>query len=217
MLQGANRFERGSIFFNYLQDPDVYGPDILNHQVRETVPGVGHDSTAMFASSPALRWLFDFSGPGSPGNAGSELPNVGTGTYSFCRSPASQSLVSLAGPLTVPGGGADAPVLFDTANPNAEMYHFEAAPSSLTLTTVPVSASFADMDWVFLETNGHSTVNDPQRGGPGRHPTSGVAGHNTGEVDRVENAAPEQVVVELGPLTDADAHWHELKSPPLSR
>jgi hypothetical protein len=59
MLQGANRLERGSIFFQYLQD--YYGPDILNHQVRETVPGVGHDSTAMYASSPALKWLFDFS------------------------------------------------------------------------------------------------------------------------------------------------------------
>jgi hypothetical protein len=66
MLEGANRFERGSIFFGYLQA--YYGPDILNHQVRETVPGVGHDSTAMYASSPALNWLFDTPAP-APGPA----------------------------------------------------------------------------------------------------------------------------------------------------
>jgi hypothetical protein len=83
MLQGANRFERGSIFFDYLQD--YYGPDILNYQVRETVPGVGHDSTAMYASDPALRWLFDFNGPGSLGKPGSKLPDLGSGTSSAYR------------------------------------------------------------------------------------------------------------------------------------
>ena len=80
MLQGANRFERGSIFFDYLQD--FYGPDILNHQVRETVPGVGHDSTAMYASSSALNWLFDFNGAVRLGNPGSERPNLATRTSS---------------------------------------------------------------------------------------------------------------------------------------
>jgi hypothetical protein len=62
-LQGANRLERGSIYFNYLHYlQDYYGTDVLNfnHHVRETVPGVGHDSAAMYASSSALRWLFDY-------------------------------------------------------------------------------------------------------------------------------------------------------------
>jgi hypothetical protein len=79
MLQGKNRFERGTIFFEYLQD--YYGPGILDHQVRETVPGVGHDSTAMYASAPALKWLFDFDGSVQPGNTGVEPRYAGTGTY----------------------------------------------------------------------------------------------------------------------------------------
>jgi hypothetical protein len=58
MLQGANRFERGSLFFAYLQD--YYGPGVLDYQTLETVPGVGHDSTLMYASAPAANWLFDF-------------------------------------------------------------------------------------------------------------------------------------------------------------
>jgi hypothetical protein len=160
-LQGAYRFERGSIFFNYLQDD--YGADILNHQVRETVPGVGHDSAAMYTSSPALKWLFDYngsggSGSGSSGNAGSELPNVGAGTDSFYLSSASQSL---AGPLTVHGGGTDALVFSDTANPQAETYTFDAVPNQLTLTTVPVSVHFSGTASVYLKTNSFSTVNDP--------------------------------------------------------
>jgi hypothetical protein len=157
-LQGANRFERGSIFFNYLSYlQDSYQLDILSHQFRETVPGVGHDSTAMYASSPALKWLFDFNGPASPsGNPGSELPNVGTGSSSFDLSSANQSLAS----LTVHGGGTDTPVFFDTAYPDTQTYHFDAAPSSLTLTAVPVSVSFTDMASVFRETKGHSTMND---------------------------------------------------------
>jgi hypothetical protein len=56
-LQGANRFERGSTYYRYLQY--LYGPNVLNYQVRETVPGVGHNSALMYASSSGLRWLFD--------------------------------------------------------------------------------------------------------------------------------------------------------------
>jgi hypothetical protein len=56
-LQGANRFERGSTYFRYLQY--FYGANILNYHVLETVPGVGHSSALMYASSSSLRWLFD--------------------------------------------------------------------------------------------------------------------------------------------------------------
>src|SRR5262249_6469273 len=108
MLQGANRFERGSIFFDYLQD--YYGPGILNRQVRETVPGVGHDSTAMYASGPALKWLFDFNGWFSRDTPGFGLPNVGT--YPLTTNPVTRD--GFGGPacgtvqgLTVNGlGGA---------------------------------------------------------------------------------------------------------------
>jgi hypothetical protein len=48
MLQGANRFERGSTYYRYLQY--FYGPNILNYHVSETVPGVGHNSALMYAS-----------------------------------------------------------------------------------------------------------------------------------------------------------------------
>src|SRR5262249_34033369 len=87
-----------------------YGPDILNRQVRETVPGVGHDSTAMYASGPALKWLFDFTGWFSLGNPGFGLPNVGT--YTVTTNPVTRD--GFGGPacrtaqgLTVNGlGGA---------------------------------------------------------------------------------------------------------------
>jgi hypothetical protein len=35
----------------------------------------------MYASAPALKWLFDFDGSVQPGNTGLEPRNVGTGTY----------------------------------------------------------------------------------------------------------------------------------------
>jgi hypothetical protein len=56
-LQGANRFERGSTYYRYLQY--FYGPNILNYHVLETVPGVGHSSPLMYLSGSSLRWLFD--------------------------------------------------------------------------------------------------------------------------------------------------------------
>jgi hypothetical protein len=113
MLQGANRFERGSIFFDYLQD--YYGPDILNHQVRETVPGVGHDSTAMYASRAALRWLFDFGGGAPRGNPGLELPNVATAIYNSLQYNPGGRPGTLAGPSNVVsnGSGVDNPMSID--------------------------------------------------------------------------------------------------------
>jgi hypothetical protein len=106
MLQGANRFERGTIFFDYLQY--YYGPDILNYQVRETVPGVGHDSTAMYASSPALQWLFDFNGPGSPGKPGFQLPHVAVRTSPAFQYRRSGWSWNFQRPSHRPGNGSDA-------------------------------------------------------------------------------------------------------------
>jgi hypothetical protein len=63
MFQGTNRFERGATFFEYLQKEDLYGPGILEHHVRETVPGVGHNSGLMYVSSNSLQWLFDYPCP----------------------------------------------------------------------------------------------------------------------------------------------------------
>jgi hypothetical protein len=85
----------------------------------------------------------------------------GAGGNIFYVGQATQSLGSLAGALTVNGGGADALVFVDTANLNAETYNFDSVPGQLTLTTVPVSVSFTGMASVYLETNGFSTVNDP--------------------------------------------------------
>jgi hypothetical protein len=85
----------------------------------------------------------------------------GAGGNVFDLAAATGSLAKLAGPLQVNGGGADALVFFDAANPQAETYTFDAVPSQLTLTTVPVSVHFSGMASVFLETNGFSTVNDP--------------------------------------------------------
>ena len=87
--------------------------------------------------------------------------NGGAGGNVFYLASATQSLANLAGPLQVNGGGADALVFFDTANLNAETYTFDAVPSQLTLTTVPVSVHFSGMASVYLETNGLSTVDDP--------------------------------------------------------
>jgi hypothetical protein len=131
MLQGANRFERGSTFFEYLQD--YYGPDIINHQARETVPGVGHDSTAMYASSSALKWLFDFNGSVGPGNPGFELPNVGTGTDSAFRYNPGGWPWDFKGPPGVAGNGRG-------ANNNVSLDdHLAGFSGTHTITSNPVT------------------------------------------------------------------------------
>ena len=58
MLQGAYRFERGSIFYEYIQY--FYGSDIVTRHSLAIVPGVGHDATAMFTSSQSLSAIFDY-------------------------------------------------------------------------------------------------------------------------------------------------------------
>jgi hypothetical protein len=134
MLQGANRFERGSTFFDYLQG--YYGPDVLNRHVRETVPGVGHDGTAMYASGPALRWLFDYDGSAPPGSA---LPNVGAGAP--------------AGARGVNGGG-------DPTGRGAATYPSDADPGKLAPQAAPVAVDFAGVAPALLRANRHGTAND---------------------------------------------------------
>ena len=55
-LQGKNRLERGTIYYNHLND--FYGTSISETQHRDTVPGVGHDNRGMFTSSVGRYWLF---------------------------------------------------------------------------------------------------------------------------------------------------------------
>jgi hypothetical protein len=88
--------------------------------------------------------------------------NAGAGGDVFSITPTSQYLANLAGPLTLndSGSGADALEFFDQMNPASETYFFDATPSNLALSTVPVSIDFSWVGPVYLETNGVSTVND---------------------------------------------------------
>jgi pimeloyl-ACP methyl ester carboxylesterase len=52
-VQGANRYVRGISYYNYIQ---AYFPTTTHHLV--TVPGVGHDHDAMFASPQGVSVLF---------------------------------------------------------------------------------------------------------------------------------------------------------------
>jgi hypothetical protein len=49
MLQGGHRFERGTVFYNYLQY--YYGGTILQRHSKVIVDGVGHDNYDMFNSA----------------------------------------------------------------------------------------------------------------------------------------------------------------------
>jgi hypothetical protein len=57
-LQGQNRFERGTRYYQYAQY--FYSTEILDRHSLEIVPGVGHDGTAMFTSDGSLRAIFDY-------------------------------------------------------------------------------------------------------------------------------------------------------------
>lgn len=57
-FQGTNRFERGTAFFNFMNE--YY----IGHQhTRLTVPGVGHSANDMFNSSQGLSALFPIADP----------------------------------------------------------------------------------------------------------------------------------------------------------
>ena len=54
MFQGSQRLERGTIFYNYLED--FYGYKL---HTKVIVPGVGHNSRSMFNSAQGREVLFD--------------------------------------------------------------------------------------------------------------------------------------------------------------
>jgi hypothetical protein len=88
--------------------------------------------------------------------------SAGSGSNRFDITPTNQYLAAIAGQLTLNGGGADALVFSDQANPNAEMYTFDDVPTMLALATVPTfAANWSGMAAVSLYTNGMSTVDDP--------------------------------------------------------
>lgn len=60
VLQGAHRFERGTVFFTYLGD--LWAGDHGNHR-RAVVAGVNHDPVRMYASACSLYLLFGWGSP----------------------------------------------------------------------------------------------------------------------------------------------------------
>lgn len=56
MTQGAHRLERGERYYEHLGA--VYGPDVYESTFLETVPGVGHSHSRMFASEAGKDILF---------------------------------------------------------------------------------------------------------------------------------------------------------------
>ncbi|NJR75937.1 MAG: hypothetical protein HC773_24690, partial [Scytonema sp. CRU_2_7] len=56
MLQGKQRFERGTIFYNYLQQ--YYGSTIQGNHTKVTVPGVAHSGRDMFNSDQGIQQIF---------------------------------------------------------------------------------------------------------------------------------------------------------------
>ncbi len=55
-LQGGNRLERGTVYFNYLRH--FFGDALLERQSLRVVPGVGHDFTGIYASEVGVETLF---------------------------------------------------------------------------------------------------------------------------------------------------------------
>jgi hypothetical protein len=56
-LQGTQRLERGTIYFNYIYH--FYGAsEIQGRQTLVTVPGVGHSASAMFNSPQGIKAIF---------------------------------------------------------------------------------------------------------------------------------------------------------------
>ena len=123
----------------------------------------------------------------------------GGGGNHFHISPFTQYLASIAGPLTLQGGGSDILEFFDVNNPNSETYSFDSIPSMLSLATVPTfAANWTGMGTVVLETNGMSTVSDPSNsvlvdpsGGP-PSPSHGAGKPFAGGQGLAGTAAPQQ-------------------------
>jgi len=58
MLQGLHRFERGLIYYNYIQH--YYGPSIVSKHTKVIIPNVGHNAYRMVNSACGIRYLFDY-------------------------------------------------------------------------------------------------------------------------------------------------------------
>lgn len=56
MLQGTQRFERGIIFYNYIQQ--YYGLVIQDKHTKVIVLGVGHSANDMFNSDQGIQQIF---------------------------------------------------------------------------------------------------------------------------------------------------------------
>jgi hypothetical protein len=75
-LQGAHRFERGTIYHAYVGH--FFGSTVWANHETVPVPGVGHDSRALFTSDCGLAQLFGTAGCvslelGAPGGPAVEL------------------------------------------------------------------------------------------------------------------------------------------------
>lgn len=56
MIQGKQRFERGMIYYKFLNY--YYGNSITQNHILDSVPGVGHDNDLMYNSPKGLYYLF---------------------------------------------------------------------------------------------------------------------------------------------------------------
>ncbi len=108
---------------------------------------------------------------GSPGSdyfdidstSAATIVNAGSGGNIFHISPFTQYLAaSIAGPLTLNGGGSDILEFFDANDPNSETFSFDPVPMSLTLgSTGQTIATFSGMGGgIYVLTNGFSTPDD---------------------------------------------------------
>ena len=64
MLQGSQRLERATIFYEYLKH--YYGSRIMNNQDFKVVQGVGHGVKKLMISKEALNFIFSESARSSP-------------------------------------------------------------------------------------------------------------------------------------------------------
>lgn len=58
LLQGRNRYERGQIYYNYIQH--VFGPGTSYLHKKAVAMGIGHNSNAIYNSFQGRKLLFDY-------------------------------------------------------------------------------------------------------------------------------------------------------------
>jgi len=54
--QGAQRFERGTQYYRYLEQ--IYGTSVYTTHSQSIVPGVGHEARSMYTSPAGVAALF---------------------------------------------------------------------------------------------------------------------------------------------------------------